>query len=867
VGDFSLAPYAVAKEPSSATPDVTTALPSTSAPSLRQQAGANLEATDALDAPSVSLRGSGDEEEKELPEQLGNYQIIKELGRGGMGAVYLARQVSLDRPVALKVMNSRWARNPTFVVRFTREAYAAAQLVHHNVVQVYDIGAEDSINFFSMEFVEGHSLGDILKTKGRVAPEAAAGYILQAARGLQFAHDRGMIHRDVKPDNLMLNTQGIVKVADLGLVRTPGMVEETPSPRESEPAPAAKSGKGSASGTKSRPGSALASLSNITQANQAMGTPAYMAPEQARDSTTIDHRADIYSLGCTLYVMVTGQPVFQGSNALEVITKHASEPVARPDTVVKGIPLAMSDIVLKMMAKKPDDRYASMGEVIKALEDFLGLQDQEKLAQSEQHLRTLEQGVKVFQSAPAAQLRSWVLLGFLAGCTALFMLMLPFGKKWPSGSPFFLGLGVMFAVVYFPVRGVMQRSYLFLKVRELVLDSTWAERGKVAAGILLFLIALYLVGPFGVWMAATVIAMACALALYYTIDQRIADQRAPGLQKVERMLKSLRLHGLSEEALQEFVCKYSGEHWEESFEALFGYEAKLAARLRYGLGPRGSRPKFAAWRDPIVRWIDRFQRARQEARERKHLQKIEQKNLEAQGISAAEAKEKADRVADALVQKAAEIKQEAAAAREAPLAPAPALEVTVLPEQGMIDTQAAAASKAPKPPPPKRINVQDLLKVAEEPERAPPVRSRALPNFVGSLFGGGVRLLLGAALLVACLAWMHRHGLVPNSSNLWELDTWTRMAAEKDPLSVPMVPDVVLRALGSINAGVAGLLLLFSAIWRSWKIGFIQILAAAILVIGPVAGVPAVGPLRPQLLCLAAGVGLSIIGFFFGRDT
>src|SRR5262249_3674743 len=138
----------------------------------------------------------------------------------------------------------------------------------------------------------------------------------------------------------------------------------------------------------------LANLSNITRVNQAMGTPAYMSPEQARDSTKVDQRADVYSLGATLYVMLTGQPVFKGTNALEVLTKHATEPVVRPDVIVKGLPRALGDIVVKMMAKNPDDRYSSMDGVIRALEDFLGLHASGKLAQSEQHLRTLENSVK-----------------------------------------------------------------------------------------------------------------------------------------------------------------------------------------------------------------------------------------------------------------------------------------------------------------------------------------------------------------------------------------------------------------------------------------------------------------------------------------
>src|SRR5205085_2442713 len=169
---------------------------------------------------------------------LGGYEIVKELGHGGMGAVYLARQLSLDRNVALKVMKPEWAQDPVFMARFTREAYVAAQLVHHNVVQIYDIGIDRNINFFSMEFIEGQSLGDLLKREKKLKPDAAVGHILQAARGLKFGHDRGMIHRDIKPDNLMLNTQGVVKVADLGLVRKPGTVEEKPDATVEESRPA-----------------------------------------------------------------------------------------------------------------------------------------------------------------------------------------------------------------------------------------------------------------------------------------------------------------------------------------------------------------------------------------------------------------------------------------------------------------------------------------------------------------------------------------------------------------------------------------------------------------------------------------------------
>ena len=244
--------------------------------------------------------------------------------------------MSLDRNVAVKVMRPEWAKDPIFVARFTREAFAAAQLVHHNVVQIHDIGAERDTNFFSMEFVEGESLGDMVKRDGNLDAEVAVGYILQAARGLAVAHEQGMVHRDIKPDNLMLNRHGIVKVADLGIVKTPGAAEAD-RPAEERSAP-----------RKINP----SAPTQVTMAGIAMGTPAYMAPEQARDAAKVDARADIYSLGCTLYVLVTGRPPFEGKTAVEVITKHASQPIVPPEVIVKRVPKALSEIILKMVAKR-----------------------------------------------------------------------------------------------------------------------------------------------------------------------------------------------------------------------------------------------------------------------------------------------------------------------------------------------------------------------------------------------------------------------------------------------------------------------------------------------------------------------------------
>ncbi|MFQ3591799.1 MAG: protein kinase [Gemmataceae bacterium] len=845
--DFSVAASAVASTatPAEVSPDLTVALDQTSAPVARVD-GEATEFDAAASSASMAATKDSSRDEK-MPAQLGGYQIIKELGRGGMGAVYLARQVSLDRPVALKVMNPQWAKNPNFLVRFTREAYAAAQLIHHNVVQVYDIGEDHGIHFFSMEFVEGQSLGDLVKKEGKLAPEVAAGYILQAARGLQFAHERGMIHRDIKPDNLMLNTQGVVKVADLGLVRTPGMTDESVGvsvPAMEVPAAQLPTGR------------SLSSLSGVTLAGQAMGTPSYMAPEQARDASAVDGRADIYSLGCTLYVLLTGQPVYKGQTAMEIMTRHATAAIPRPEEIVPDVPRALGDIVERTLAKRPEDRYAEMSELIQALEDFLGLQSH-KTATSEQHVRTLETCVKDFAGSSLARIRTLALLGFSGVCCILFVLLML--TSWWRVGTFFFALGASTLLSYFLVRGSAERGYLFRRTRDLLLSSSWLDWLKIVGGVFVFTLILFFLGLLGLWLLAVALGVALAFGLYLGLDKRIADQRREPLAKAEAMLKTLRLRGLSEEALQEFVADFAGDCWEEFFEELFGYEAKQKMRPRFAAKPRS---RHAAWREPIVAWIDTVQKARQEAREKAHLQRIEQKNLEAQGLSANEAKARAEQVAQAMVAAAAEIKN-------APVALE--LERTVAPEASEV-----VASKVKKAPPPRRVNVAQLIQVVEQPRPTVPAVGLRMDRLLAAPFGGGPRLVLACILLVCSGFWAWSNNLVPGSDSLDQSNTWISKynEAKKKVGEVPMlsslpIPDLVKKSLFSVGALAAGILLLCSTLWFSWKIGLMQYLASAILLLGPSLGYlpESLMGLDPTDVSLIAGGVVSLLGLLFGRDT
>jgi len=271
---------------------------------------------------------------------IGNYVILDKLGQGGMGVVFKARHRRLGRVGALKILPPSFARDRTAVMRFRREVEAAGLLKHPNLVAALDADEDRGVHFLVMDYVEGRDLDRIVRERGPMPVGEAVDCLIQAARGLGAAHAQGIVHRDIKPANFMLDAAGTVRVLDLGLAR----LVDAGNPFN-------KTARG-----------------RLTESGVYMGTIDYMAPEQAEDSHRVDHRADIYSLGCTLHYLLTGQEPFLGATVLKRLMAHMERPapslrVARPD-----VPLALDAAYLKMMAKRPEDRPASMTEVIALLE-------------------------------------------------------------------------------------------------------------------------------------------------------------------------------------------------------------------------------------------------------------------------------------------------------------------------------------------------------------------------------------------------------------------------------------------------------------------------------------------------------------------
>ncbi|MHC4558375.1 MAG: serine/threonine protein kinase [Planctomycetota bacterium] len=334
-------------------------------------------------------------ESKAAAQQIPGYKILGKLGAGAMAIVYKARQLSLNRLVAIKVLPKRFSENPEYVERFYKEGQAAGRLNHPNIVQAVDVGEAGGYHYFVMEYVEGKTIADDLSA-GKIYKESEAlDIIIQVAHALAHAHACSLIHRDVKPKNIMISNSGAVKLADMGLARETTDIEAAQS-----------------------------------EAGKAYGTPYYIAPEQIRGKIDIDGRADIYGLGATLYHMLTGRVPFMAEDSADVMRKHLREKLVPPDHINTSLSAGVSEVIEIMMAKRKENRYKNIEEL---LVDFEALRNGQPPLQAHKRvdvsmLRQLGKGdvvevkEKVYEEDTIANYRMAILV--LSAVTAIFFLVI-----------------------------------------------------------------------------------------------------------------------------------------------------------------------------------------------------------------------------------------------------------------------------------------------------------------------------------------------------------------------------------------------------------------------------------------------------------
>ena len=266
--------------------------------------------------------------------QVAGYRLLGPLGRGSMGSVWKATQLSLDRVVAIKILSPQLAQNPTYARRFEREALASAKLHHPNIIGALDVGEENGIRYLVMEYIEGPTVSQMLHA-GPIEEHRAAGIAIQVARALDHAHRLDIVHRDIKPANIIVTKEGVAKLCDLGLAKH------------------------------------MEADASETEEGMAMGTPFYLSPEQARGERRIDIRTDVYALGATLFHMVTGRVPFPGPNPAVVMTRHINDPLEPPDEVNEDVSRGLSQVIVRMMAKEREARYQTPAELMADLQAWL----------------------------------------------------------------------------------------------------------------------------------------------------------------------------------------------------------------------------------------------------------------------------------------------------------------------------------------------------------------------------------------------------------------------------------------------------------------------------------------------------------------
>lgn len=730
---------------------------------------------------------------KDLPRWIGPYRVERELGRGRLGPVVGARHGPTGDEVALRVVKPEWACLPKYVARLTRDAFAAAQFAHPNLVRLLDLGEAQGRVFFASEFADGTTLADRMARQGALPPREAVALVLQAARGLRYAHGHGLPHGDVRPANILVGRDGMTRVADLGLTRTPGSVD-------------------------------------AEEVRETRG-PVALGGQPEADAFMERVQTDLRGLGRTLAHLLTNNDGDASPTGL----------------IAAGLPMNLVELVRSLAEPRPG---ADLNQAVPALEKFLAARGPGASGPREDDTRVLAECLTSYRASPSARLRSRIVLAGLGSC-ALLVLVTTLARH-PLVAATFLGLGLMTAAARFVVLGVTRRAEPFPRVRALVVEGRANDLLTGLAALALFVTALVVLHLLAAWIVFGILALVLALGLHFTLDRRVEAERRGAVEEAEALLKGLRLQGVGEDSVRRFVLVATGDDPSGFYEALFGEEARRAAREAPARGPIAFLHRFRDWRDVVTPWVEARHEARRRARDGVFLQAIEERGLVSEGVNLLTARRKARRIAAAMVATAAEIRW-AEAEPDGPDRP----------------TVARAVRSAAETP--------EQILAAQESGLSGPDPSRV----VDFLTGPRARFLLGAVMVAGCLAWVHQNGVISGDQikdvaaraiddpdplrAIRDARIDVRLPARGEPLSLPYLPRVVAGLFRDFGSGAAGLILILSAFLRGSRVAYFAFPGAALALFGARLGLPGLGPFTADTTGMVVGAGVAFLAALFGK--
>ncbi len=623
---------------------------------------------------------------------------------------------------------------------------------------------------------------------------------------------------------------GVIKVADLGLVKIPDVTDGD------------LDGRGAAV-------SGMASGTQVTMLGTAVGTPAYMAPEQGIDAATVDHRADIYSLGCSLYCMLTGHPPFDGTDVSEVMQQHATQPFPLLTQTNSRVPQSLQRVVARATAKRPSDRYGSISDMIQELEDFLGVRTDGGFSPTKQQADSWDSIAAAYHQANAPMRIARVAIMVWATACLLLTIMIPmlYLKGWMFGPSMFAA-AIATAAILAAQGG---KSAAMSRFRAWLGSMVWTDRGIGLVGTLLGLVVVVMLGWWPALLAGMLGGIVTASVYHFAWVVPSRNASAASRQQAERFVRDLRIEGADEQGLRTFIAHYSGgqqggKAWQAIFEDLFGYDALCQTRERLASDPTFPDSMTSlSLRDRVLQWLATRTQANLDARDRVRLAGIEERGLASEGLSPAEARERAWQIAAAIMEQTRSNQ----------------LPVKVASSRG---TDTAAEAQAAHE---KRIRMKAMLADARS-GRYRKQRDKLSPLKVA--FSGQTRLLVGLLLLAWFAVKGHQEGIFEALKNLdtvpANLDQIGSVIREATTGDATLTEDAKASHASTWSLGFAGLFMAMSSFVSGWRMTPFAVVATIVILLGPLLGIPAAGPLPAWIVSIGVALLIYVPGIVFGES-